>query len=96
MLIRVPKVLHADQVQIVRRQLDSAGAAWVDGRATAGHQGAQVKFNLQIAEDAPVARELGATLIEITTGDPLAYGDAEFTVLPPSSIACRNACSTSR
>ena len=45
---------------MVRERLESAGAAWVDGRATAGHQGAQVKHNLQLAEDAPVARELGA------------------------------------
>src|SRR5262249_22522585 len=28
-----------------------------------------------------VMRELGATLIDTTTGDPLAYSDAEFTVL---------------
>jgi PKHD-type hydroxylase len=71
MLIRIPNVLHADQVQLVRRQLDSAQGAWVDGRATAGHQGAQVKFNLQIAEDAPVARELGTIVLAALERHPL-------------------------
>ena len=53
MLIRIPDVLNAEQVAHVRGRLDAAGDAWVDGRATAGHQGAQVKRNLQIAEDSP-------------------------------------------
>jgi len=71
MLIRVPNVLNSDQVQLVRRQLDAAGPAWVDGRATAGHQGAQVKFNLQLAEDAPVARELGEIVLAALERHPL-------------------------
>jgi len=71
MLIRVPNVLNDDQVQVVRRQLDSAGSLWVDGRATAGHQGAQVKHNLQIAEDAPVARELGSIILGALERHPL-------------------------
>ena len=45
--------------------------AWVDGRATAGHQGAQVKRNLQIAEDAPIARELGAIVLAALERHPL-------------------------
>ncbi len=71
MLIRIPNVLPADQVRLVRSQLDAAGAAWVDGRATAGHQGAQVKHNLQIAEDAPVAGELGAIVLAALERHPL-------------------------
>ena len=71
MLIRIPNVLHADQVRLVRSRLDAAGAAWVDGRATAGHQGAQVKHNLQIAEDAPIASELGAIVLAALERHPL-------------------------
>jgi PKHD-type hydroxylase len=36
----------------------------VDGKVTAGEQSAQVKRNLQVPEDSPVARELGETLLE--------------------------------
>ena len=39
-------------------------AAWVDGRVTAGHQSAQVKFNLQLPEEAPESRELGDMVLE--------------------------------
>lgn len=71
MLIRIPEVLTADQVQLLRRRLAGAGSAWVDGRATAGHQGALVKRNLQIAEDAPVAHELGAIILGALERHPL-------------------------
>ncbi len=71
MLIRIPEVLTADQVQLLRRRLAGAGSAWVDGRATAGHQGAQVKRNLQIEEDAPVAHELGAIILGALERHPL-------------------------
>jgi PKHD-type hydroxylase len=43
----------------------------VDGRATAGHQGAKVKNNLQIAEDSPVARELGGIVLNAIERNPL-------------------------
>jgi PKHD-type hydroxylase len=71
MLIRIPEVLAAEQVQILRRRLDAAGNTWVDGRATAGHQGAPVKRNLQIAEDAPIAQELGAIVLAALERHPL-------------------------
>ena len=63
MLVQIPKVLSAEQVSIVREKLDAAGEAWVDGRATAGHQGAPVKRNLQIAENTPIAYELGDLIL---------------------------------
>lgn len=55
MLITVPKVLNDQQLAAVRGLLDNAGAAWVDGRATAGYQGAAVKYNQQIDESSEVA-----------------------------------------
>ena len=71
MLVRVPNVLSAVQLESMRAKLDAAGAAWVDGRATAGHQGAQVKHNLQIAENAPIARELGDPILASLERNPL-------------------------
>ena len=61
MLLQVPKVLDADQVAQCRRMLDDAD--WADGRITAGYQSAQAKHNLQLPEDAPVARELGDMIL---------------------------------
>ncbi|MBP0597807.1 Fe2+-dependent dioxygenase [Herbaspirillum sp. LeCh32-8] len=55
MLITIPKLLDDEQVKAVRRLLDDAGDAWVDGRVTAGYQGAPVKFNQQIDERSDVA-----------------------------------------
>jgi PKHD-type hydroxylase len=43
----------------VRASLNSEKAPWVDGRVTAGYQGAPVKNNQQLDEASPMARELG-------------------------------------
>jgi PKHD-type hydroxylase len=71
MLVRIPGVLSAEQVRTIRSRLDAAGDAWVDGRVTAGHQGAQVKRNLQIAEHTPLARELGDLVLGALERNPL-------------------------
>ena len=71
MLTRIPEVLDAAQVASLRVRLENAGGAWVDGRATAGHQGAQVKRNLQIAEDCALARELGQVVLGALERNPL-------------------------
>lgn len=39
-------------------------ADWIDGRVTAGRRSALVKQNRQLPEDHPLARELGARIIE--------------------------------
>ncbi|MFL9923286.1 Fe2+-dependent dioxygenase [Herbaspirillum lusitanum] len=57
MLIAIPKLLDAQQLQAVRQLLEQAGPAWVDGRVTAGYQGAPVKFNQQIDERSEVAAQ---------------------------------------
>ena len=56
MMIHIPNVLTAGQVARCREVMEKA--AWVDGRVTAGHQSAKVKFNLQLPESAPEACEL--------------------------------------
>src|ERR1700712_360498 len=60
MLLHIPAILTPEQVREARALLDAA--EWVDGRVTAGHQSARVKDNLQLPEDHPVSREVGATI----------------------------------
>src|SRR5438046_3320089 len=55
MLVCSPTVLDAGQLVSLRARLDGANEAWVDGRVTAGYQGAPVKFNQQIDEASDVA-----------------------------------------
>ena len=71
MLLQVPKVLDPAQLGAMRARLAAAGDAWVDGRATAGHQGTQVKSNLQLAENSAVARELGDVVLGALERNPL-------------------------
>jgi PKHD-type hydroxylase len=62
MMVHIPGVLAPEQVSRCRDVMEKA--AWVDGRATAGHQSAKVKHNLQLPESAPEARELGDMVIQ--------------------------------
>ena len=59
MFLRLPEILTEEQLATVRASLNGEKAPWVDGRVTAGHQGAAVKNNSQLDEASPMARELG-------------------------------------
>ena len=84
MMIAIPDVLTSQQVSDVRARLDAAGDAWVDGRVTAGHQGARVKHNRQIAESSAVARELGDVVLGALERNPLFISAAlPHSVYPP-------------
>lgn len=63
MFVRITHVLSAEQLSAVRKALTSDSAPWVDGRATAGFQGAPVKNNRQLDEASPMARELGNMIV---------------------------------
>lgn len=69
MLITIPNVLTAAQVQQARQVLDQA--EWVDGRVTAGHQSAKAKDNVQIPEGHPAARQLGEMILQALGQNPL-------------------------
>jgi PKHD-type hydroxylase len=71
MLIHIPQVLKREQLQAMRAKLEAAGAPWVDGRVSAGHQGARVKSNRQLDEAAPLARELGDIILAALERHPL-------------------------
>ncbi len=71
MLVRIPKVLNAEQLVIVRQQLEHAGEAWVDGRVSAGYSGAPVKFNQQIDERSEVAAQCQHLILSALERNPL-------------------------
>ena len=71
MLITIDRVLDGGQVAGLRDQLLGAGDAWVDGRATAGYQGAPVKLNQQIDERSEVAGRCQATVLAAIERHPV-------------------------
>ncbi|HKE48076.1 MAG TPA: Fe2+-dependent dioxygenase [Rhodanobacteraceae bacterium] len=74
MLLHVAHVLSAGQVAQSRDWLVSAD--WRDGRATAGYQSARAKNNRQLAEDDPVARQLGAVIVDALGKHPTFFAGA--------------------
>src|SRR5688572_33332151 len=82
MLLPIPDILSADEVSHFRATL--ARVDWADGRVTAGAQAAQVKNNLQLTEDHPVARELGEIVLRKLARNPLFTSAAlPLKVFPP-------------
>jgi PKHD-type hydroxylase len=71
MLVAIPDALGARQLQEVRALLDGAGDAWVDGRVSAGWQGAPVKHNEQIDERSAVAAQCQAVVLGALERHPL-------------------------
>ncbi|WP_353227471.1 Fe2+-dependent dioxygenase [Novosphingobium sp.] len=63
MMITIPQVLTQDQVAALRALINHADAPWVDGRVTAGHQGASVKHNQQFDELSDAAAQAQAMVL---------------------------------
>ncbi|CAG4890595.1 Fe2+-dependent dioxygenase [Paraburkholderia saeva] len=63
MIVTIPDVLSPADAATMRARLEAATDSWVDGRATAGYQGAPVKRNQQIAEGSPIAAEMGEIIV---------------------------------
>ena len=82
MLVHVPQVLTPEEVQRCRDVMQRAD--WIDGRATAGHQAAQVKHNLQLPQHTPEARELSAMVQAAVERHPLFVSAVlPKTIFPP-------------
>jgi PKHD-type hydroxylase len=82
MLLEIPEVLTAQQAADCRRALEQAN--WIDGRVTAGAQSARAKNNLQLPEDHPCARQIGALVLEALECNPLFMAAAlPSKVFPP-------------
>lgn len=67
-MLHIPAVLSKDEVRELRRELDAA--AWSDGRATVGEQGAQVKRNEQLAPSDPAARKASERILARLAANP--------------------------
>jgi PKHD-type hydroxylase len=70
MMISIPGVLSLEQVRVLRAELQ-ASDAWVDGRASAGYQGAPVKKNQQLDERSETAIRCGASVLQALETNPL-------------------------
>jgi len=82
MLLAIPDVLTATEVAEARKILEAA--AWVDGRVTAGHQGAHVKNNEQLPEGSPAGRQVGEMIVSGLRKNQLFMSAAlPLHVLPP-------------
>jgi len=71
MLVTIPNVLSAQELDRVCAVLNGEAAPWVDGRVTAGHQGVAVKKNEQIDEACTMARELGSAILNSLERNPV-------------------------
>ena len=82
MLLEIPNVLSAQEVQRFRSRIESA--RWIDGNVTSGHQSAQAKYNEQLPEDSMEARQLGAHVMEALARNQLFFSAAlPKQVFPP-------------
>jgi PKHD-type hydroxylase len=82
MLLQIPNVLNAAQISEMRKALHAA--EWTDGKATAGYLSGRVKDNVQLPETHPVARKLGAVILDALDANPLFISAAlPLKVVPP-------------
>lgn len=82
MLIEIPAVFSPGEAAEIRRRLTAA--QWPDGGRTAGHVAARAKANRQLADDDPLAAELGAAIVDRLSATPRFIASAlPLKVLPP-------------
>ena len=87
MLVCIPDVLDASQIISLRERLERANA-WVDGRVTAGYQGAPVKFNQQIDEGSEVAQACQRIVVSALERHPLFISAVLPNVVYPPMFNC--------
>ena len=68
MIARIPGLLDTQALGAIAALLRET--SWEDGRATAGHQSAQVKHNLQLPQGAPAARQAGDIIVRALERHP--------------------------
>lgn len=82
MLTHITQLLTLDQVNTCRTLLESA--PWIDGKATSGHQSAQIKNNLQLPTDCDTAIHIGEIITSAIKQHPTAFSATlPKTILPP-------------
>ena len=84
MIVTIDGALAPQALEELRGLLNEGGGAWVDGRATAGYQGAAVKFNQQIDERSGLAARCQSLVLAALERQPLFISAAlPNTVYPP-------------
>ena len=82
MLLHIPGLFSREEVQRIREALQQT--QWADGKITAGFQSAKAKHNLQLPEDHPLAKEIGAAMVDRLWKNPLYMSAAlPHKVFPP-------------
>ena len=82
MLLHIPAILSPAQLADMRAAL--ASAEWIDGRATVGAQGAQVKRNQQLADGSPLGKRRGDAVLAALAATPLFHAATlPARILPP-------------
>lgn len=82
MMLSIADVLTAEQVRECRQAFEQAD--WQDGRLTAGHQAVQAKANQQLAQDDPLAVQVGDFIVQRLGNHPQFVSAAlPLKVLPP-------------
>jgi PKHD-type hydroxylase len=82
MLLKIAQALNPDELAQVRGLL--AGAAWGDGKVTAGDQSAGVKNNQQLPEDLPATQQARHIVSVALARNPMfVTGALPRTVYPP-------------
>ncbi|WP_305856115.1 Fe2+-dependent dioxygenase [Balneatrix alpica] len=62
MIYQISQLFSATEVSQLRQHLDQAN--WVDGKLSAGSQAQAVKANLQLAQDDPLAQQIGDLILD--------------------------------
>lgn len=86
MLLHIPNVFTREELAPIRRALSTA--TWRDGKLTAGLQSVKVKTNLQLAEEDPLAIELGDLIIARLSENPLFMSAALPSKIYPPMFNC--------
>ena len=82
MMLRIPALLSPGEVRECRQAMEATD--WQDGKLTAGHLAAQVKSNLQLPIDSPLAQKMGNLILDKLGKNPLYLSAAlPVRVLPP-------------
>lgn len=82
MLLHIPEVLDATRLAHLRAGLEAS--VWIDGKATVGAQGAQVKRNQQLDDHSPLRKQLGDMVLAALAASPLFHAATlPKRVLPP-------------
>lgn len=82
MMLHIPGVLSADQVQLCNQELQAV--EWSDGRGSAGYLAQQVKRNQQLPDNHPLAKKLGEIILRALNANQVFIAAAlPHKILPP-------------